>query len=69
MGSEVQRTQHVDGDLGIEPKPIETNRSDLLAVLIEDGKLQGMIFSQLLCLVTQAVCARRSGNKMDVQES
>lgn len=40
MGSEVQRTKRIDGDLGIEPKSIETNRSDFLAILIENGKLQ-----------------------------
>ena len=40
MRSEVQRTKGVDGDLAVEPKPIETNRSDFLAILIEDAKLQ-----------------------------
>jgi hypothetical protein len=41
MGSEIQRTKHVDGNLTIEAKSIETDGSDLLAVLIEDANLQG----------------------------
>jgi hypothetical protein len=39
MGSEVQRTKGVYGNLAIEPKTIETNRGDLLAILIEDANL------------------------------
>lgn len=39
MRSEVKRAKDVDRGLAIESKPIETNCSDFLAVLIEDANL------------------------------
>ena len=39
MGSEVQRTKGVDGDLAVETKPIETNRGDFLSTLIDWASL------------------------------
>ena len=39
MRSEIKRAKNVDGDFAIEPKPIETNCSNFLAVIIEDASL------------------------------